>query len=87
MRLIDADEMRNGWIDGINEPIYCANDVLDDIDKQPTVDAVEVVRCKDCNYRTDVDESHICGVCKRVVRYRNDEDFCSNGELRNEVKK
>ena len=48
MRLIDADEMRNGWIDGINEPIYCANDVLDDIDEQPTVDAVEVVRCKDC---------------------------------------
>jgi len=51
MRLIDADEMINGWIDGINEPIYCANDVLDDIDKQPTVDAVEAVRCKDCEGR------------------------------------
>lgn len=49
MRLIDADKLRNGWLyNGANENIYCANDVIDDIDEQPTVDAVEVVRCKDC---------------------------------------
>ena len=48
MRLIDADAMIDGWIDGVNEPIYSANDVIDDIDEQPTVDAVEVVRCTKC---------------------------------------
>ena len=49
MRLIDADKLRNGWLyNGVNEPIYSANDVIDDIDEQPTVDAIEVVRCKDC---------------------------------------
>ena len=28
MRLIDADAMRDGWIDVVNEPIYSANDVI-----------------------------------------------------------
>ena len=49
MRLIDADKLRNGWLyNGANENIYCANDVIDDIDEQPAVDAVEVVRCTAC---------------------------------------
>ena len=39
MRLIDADKLRNGWLyNGANENIYCANDVIDDIDEQPTVE-------------------------------------------------
>lgn len=56
MRLIDADALRNEWLDkaGKFEP----NDVLDSIDYAPTIDAVEVVRCKDCKHRDA--ENGIC---------------------------
>ena len=51
MRLIDADAMRDDWLEnGENEYVYDTNAVLDSIDSQPTVDAVEVVRCKYCKY-------------------------------------
>ena len=43
-RLIDANVMRQDWLEnGENEYVYDANAVLDSIDAQPTVDAVEVV--------------------------------------------
>ena len=51
MRLIDADAMRTDWLEnGENEYVYDTNAVLESIDEQPTIDAVEVVRCKDCIY-------------------------------------
>ena len=44
MRLIDADKMRDDWLEnGENEYVYDTNAVLESIDEQPTVDAVEVV--------------------------------------------
>jgi Pyruvate/2-oxoacid:ferredoxin oxidoreductase delta subunit len=52
-RLIDANVMRQDWLEnGENEYVYDTNAVLDSIDAQPTVDAVEVVRCKDCKHYT-----------------------------------
>ena len=43
-RLIDADKMREDWLEnGENEYVYDTNAVLESIDEQPTVDAVEVV--------------------------------------------
>lgn len=54
MRLIDADAMREEWLKyGANEYIYDANAMLYDIDEQPTIDAVPVVRCKDCKHCVD----------------------------------
>ena len=50
-RLIDANSMRDDWLEnGENEYVYDTNAVLDSIDSQPTVDAVEVVRCRDCKH-------------------------------------
>ena len=46
MRLINADAMIDGWIDGVNEPIYSANDVINDIDEQPTAYDVDAVIAK-----------------------------------------
>ena len=44
-RLIDANAMRADWLEnGENEYVYDTNAVLDSIDSQPTVDAVEVTR-------------------------------------------
>ena len=43
MRLIDADAMREDWLEtGENEYVYDTNAVLNSIDAQPTVDAVPI---------------------------------------------
>ena len=52
-RLIDANAMRADWLEnGENEYVYDTNAILDSIDSQPTVDAVEVVRCWYCYHKT-----------------------------------
>ena len=44
MRLIDADAMRDDWLEnGENEYVYDTNAVLASIDEQPTIDAEPVV--------------------------------------------
>lgn len=69
MRLIDADKLERKEFYG-NE--YCFDYVdAEDIDNAPTVDAVEVVRCRDCRkFKT-----YGC----RMVASGYD-DFCSYGE-------
>lgn len=43
MRLIDADAMRQNWLEnGQNEYVYDTNAVLDSIDAQPTIEAEPV---------------------------------------------
>ena len=55
--------------------------VCDDIEESPTVEAVEVVRCKDCLYST---ERYGHMKCINGVSYRNTwnkpDFFCSYGE-------
>ena len=46
------------------------------IDKQPTADVVEVVRCKDCRYWRDND--HTCKYSFTSPMCAN--EFCSRGE-------
>ena len=50
--------------------------VLDTVEAQPTVDAVEVVRCKDCCNRT---KSRWCNLLMMDVE---DDSFCSYGKRR-----
>lgn len=47
-RLIDADRFKNWLME--NYVLYDGCRSLKDIDAQPTVDAVSVVRCKDCKF-------------------------------------
>ena len=82
-RLIDANAMREDWIEnGENEYVYDTNAVLDSIDAQPTIDAVEVVRCKDCK-RFELGEDGIY-YCRRDKLgngvFMKNNDFCSYGE-------
>ena len=49
------------------------------IEKQPTVDAVEVVRCKDCKHRKEKTCFHPCGGMWVGVELKGN-DFCSHGE-------
>lgn len=73
MRLIDADKLERKEFYG-NE--YCFDYVdAKDIDNAPTVDAVPVVRCKDCKYYDIGGSCIICG-----FQSRKPDDFCSYGE-------
>ena len=79
-RLIDASAMRADWLEnGENEYVYDTNAVLDSIDSQPTIDAVPVVRCRDCKYHED---THVAGFehcCLYDLTMRHN-DFCSYGK-------
>lgn len=89
MGMIDADELREhqfhgcytnihiasktdaymlGWNDAINAVVECA----------PTVDAVPVVRCKDCKHywKNEKDSVSVC------LASPKDDAFCSEGERR-----
>ena len=82
IRLIDANAMRDDWLEnGENEYVYDTNAVLDSIDSQPTVDAVEVVRCKYCIRRYDTDECPMCFLIEgKYCEYTNENGFCDRGE-------
>ena len=47
----------------------------------PTVDAVEVVRCKDCKH-WKYDSRKLCGRCDALMCYRPDYFWCMYGERR-----
>lgn len=49
------------------------------IDEEPSVDAVKVVRCKDCFYHGDFDENGYC-VCECTGAGMPMDGFCSDGE-------
>lgn len=80
MRLIDADELKGkAFADpGDGEYfVYCQ-----DIDEAPTVDAVPVVRCRDCEY------IYIDGygdlICVKSGLYSDENDYCSRGQRKNQ---
>lgn len=79
MRLIDADELKGKAIadpDDGEHFVYCQ-----DIDEAPTVDAVPVVRCRDCVYAQSAKINkkgfRICPASHMEI---TDDDFCSYGE-------
>lgn len=79
MRLIDADILKpHEQLEPMGNGRYEYVEVVykDDIDDAPTIDAVPVVRCKDCS---DWNEGHLC---KHFNRITGAYDFCSNGRER-----
>ena len=88
-RLIDANALHQEVIfaefDTIFDGIFFAEIIL----KAPTVDAVEVVRGKDCKHWNQAKMiSPLQGVCEKftnapyIYNYRSRNDFCSHGENR-----
>ena len=56
-------------------------DVVFDVEEMPTVDAVEVVRCKDCIRRYDTNESPMCFLSEgQYYEFTRDDGFCDRGE-------
>ena len=77
MRLIDADAIQYTDLNGDHPEskvrVYVT--FKENIDRMPTVDAVPVVRCKDCKHHDGI----------RCFRWNSTiitgfDDFCSNGE-------
>ena len=94
MRLIDADRLNkpiyaeedNITGSGMSYDEICGyNDGIDiawnKIDQAPTIDAVPVVRCRDCIRRYDTDECPMCFLIEgKYYEYTNGNGFCDRGE-------
>ena len=64
----------NSMRGGIRKALRC-------IEQAPTVDAVPVVRCKDCIRRYDTDECPMCFLSEgKYYEYTNENGFCDRGE-------
>lgn len=93
MRLIDADALKDNIIEkwGINpkyldDSLDAMKDVqtLEWINSAPTIDAVSVVRCKDCKWQTkDQYDEPYCGFHSIGIYADN---FCSYGEREDKCK-
>lgn len=83
-RLIDANAfLKDILTAGIGKTIieYSESDIGYMIRKRPTVDAVEVVRCKDCKYWQDNNDGYPHEECRWGHGETPDaNDFCSYGE-------
>lgn len=90
MRLINADALGIGSANRnvFNVPEYADgwNSAIEIIKTAPTVDAVPVVRCKDCKHRVkyscDTIEFFECdhmGICTTRVGVKDD-FYCADGE-------
>lgn len=78
MRLIDANELiKEANADGAYGYVD-AKQIAD----APTVDAVEVVRCRECKFGSWDSETDDAMVCVRTNDgfWRSGNDFCSRGE-------
>lgn len=84
MRLIDADALRKAIEDDAESvgPGYGSRwHFIHTINNAPTIDAVPVVRCKDCKHSRN-DELWHMRWCKGVTV--KDEHFCADGERRDD---
>lgn len=93
MRLIDADRLKAeimGWCvvtdDSFGTGRYHEREiVLQAIEESPTIDAVPVVRCKDCKHYDTIGRLKGFGRCENMDRGVSDDFYCANGKRDLEV--
>lgn len=88
MRLVDADEVYKVLTDYYNQRTEIQHKALKEaIERVHTVDAVEVVRCKDCRFFHRYGFKLEYAECVNFDFYDTTEDgFCSYGERREDGK-
>lgn len=82
MRPIDADalkELRNSYIRG---ELEFDGDEYDLIDKCPTIDVVEVVRCQNCKHSAEWERRLWCAW--HDDEYAWEDYFCADGKRKDE---
>lgn len=94
MRLIDADNLKGYFPkdEDWDYPVNTNSEVVRIIDEAPTVDAVKVVRCKDCKFAhlTYAKEAKYCDYWKDdddffIKVYLPSDHYCAWGEKRDEI--
>ena len=81
MRLIDADEAIINFGFEWDDISPTRDEFVAFLKKQPTIDAVPVVRCQDCIRRYDTDECPMCFLIEgKYYEYTNENGFCDRGE-------
>lgn len=83
MRLIDADKLWDVMGKATLHHIVTNtlwNTLKSVIENAPTIDAVEVVRCKDCAKSAPLDEHGALWYCKAHDRTTLRHSYCNNGE-------
>ncbi len=92
MRLIDAGkaiEQINKWLNQTRAiPLNTSYhfELLGCIEDCPTIDAVPVVRCKDCKHYNTIGCSKGFGWCENIDRGTSDNFYCANGnQIKREV--
>lgn len=80
-RLVDANELKGHFPqdEDWDYPVNTNSRVVEIIDDAPTVDAVEVVRCKDCRWFENDGYHTNCQIMRFCVEA---DDYCSKGERR-----
>lgn len=58
--------------------IFSSCGVIGLVESEPTVDAVPVVRCKDCKFYHRMTAE--TGICELACRHLGNDGFCSEGE-------
>ena len=93
MRLIDADELLKFPIrfdkydkkNGNEHFVFGIESVLEYAENLPTIDAVEVVRCKDCKFGVYEKGRGIYHIRCEILEFLfQDDDYCSYGERKEE---
>ena len=98
MRLIDADELLLNMANfyefsnpetemGLakRKGLYLVKKIIQNEDITPTVDALEVVRCKDCKwYEKGKSYTPYCNNVKNLFEEMEPDDYCSYGKRREE---
>lgn len=81
MRLIDVDEAIINFGFEWDDIPPTREEFVRFLKKQPTVDAVPVVRCRECKYRFK-NNGHSKDGCPIIDAniWMDDDDFCSHGE-------
>ena len=81
MRLIDANEAIINFGFEWDDISPTRDEFVAFLKKQPTIDAVPVVRCKYCIRRYDTDECPMCFLIEgKYYEHTNENGFCDRGE-------
>ena len=81
MRVIDADEAIINFGFEWDDIPPTREEFVYFLKKQPTIDAVPVVRCRECKYRfkNNGHDKSGCPIIDANI-WMDDDDFCSHGE-------
>ena len=80
MRMIDADALKEGLKEKMFGHPFERIFLSSVVDSAHTIDAVPVVRCRECKWWQEDDDVGYCDNPDGLDNYAKPDDFCSYGE-------